>query len=284
MKVSLVGSSGFFGTVFARGWKSNGLDLSEFNRNHMPWEQNGALTREFRSSEHIIWAATSLNPILAESKPDLVEKELMEWESMLNQLSDSPELKSFIFLSSGGCVYTDNDGPFDENMNADGINKYGEMKANQEKSLLCAIPSSTVLRFSNLYGIGQPHGRGQGVIAEWAHAISSGMPLNIYGDIEASRDFLHIRDAVRAVENLLVRPAGGIYNVGSGTSASLGEILALFKKYAKKPFNVDHKPGRSFDRKHYKLSIEKFQNRTSWSPSVTLVEGISEILRQVTTN
>jgi UDP-glucose 4-epimerase len=246
----------------------------------MPWKENGKLSEKFRSSEHVIWAATSLNPIIAESRPDLVEKELDDWQGMLNQLSNNSDLKSFIFLSSGGCVYTDKEGPFDEKMNATGINKYGEVKANQEKSLFEALPNSTVLRFSNLYGKGQPHGRGQGVIAEWAHALSSGMPVKMYGDIDTSRDYLHIKDAVRAVENLIAKPALGVYNVGSGTSASLGEILEIFKSYSKAPFHVDHNPGRSFDRKHYKLSIDKFQIKTDWTPTVSLREGISEILEQ----
>jgi nucleoside-diphosphate-sugar epimerase len=106
------------------------------------------------------------------------------------------------------------------------------------------------------------------------------MPIKIYGDLESSRDYLHIKDAVRAVDNLLTQPAPGIYNVGSGTSASLGEILEIFKSYSRKPFHVDQQLGRSFDRKHYKLSIDKFQNRTAWAPTVSLSEGISEILEQ----
>ena len=281
MKVALVGSSGFFGTVFTKSCQASSLVLSEFNRNNMPWKENGGLIEEFRSCEHIIWAATSLNPNIAESRPDLVQNELMDWQGMLNQLSDNPELKSFIFLSSGGCVYTDKDGPFDEKMKATGINKYGQLKANQEKLLFEALPQSTVLRLSNLYGIGQPHGRGQGVIAEWAHALASGIPLKMYGDIEASRDYLHIRDAVSAVEKLLAQPTTGIYNVGSGTSTSLGEILEIFKTYARKSFHVDQNPGRSFDRKHYKLSINKFQNSTAWAPKVLLSEGICEILTQL---
>lgn len=280
MKVALVGSLGFFGSVFTRSRQTSDLVISEFNRINMPWKENGELTEEFRSSDHVIWAATSLNPIIAESRPDLVQKELDDWKGMLNQMSNNSDLKSFTFLSSGGCVYTDKDGPFHEKMNATGINKYGEVKASQEKSLFEALPQSTVLRFSNLYGKGQPHGRGQGVIAEWAHAHLSGMPIKLYGDIEASRDYLHIKDAVRAVECLLEQPAPGIYNVGSGTSVSLGEILAIFKSFSRKPFHVDQKPGRSFDRKHYKLTIDKFQNRTAWVPTVSLSEGISEILEQ----
>lgn len=280
MKVALVGSSGFFGSVFTRELLLSDLALSEFNRINMPWKDNGELTAEFRSSEHVIWAATSLNPIIAESRPDLVQKELDDWQRMLNQLSNNSELKSFIFLSSGGCVYTDKDGPFDEKMNATGVNKYGEVKASQEKSLFEVLPQSTVLRFSNLYGKGQPHGRGQGVIAEWAYAHFLGMPIKLYGDIEASRDYLHIRDAVRAVECLIEQPSPGIYNVGSGTSTSLGEILAIFKSFSRKPFYVDQEPGRSFDRKHYRLSIDKFQTRTAWAPTVSLSEGISEILEQ----
>jgi UDP-glucose 4-epimerase len=280
MKVALVGSQGFFGTVFTNSWKSSGIVLSEFNRNNMPWKKNGELTEEFSSCEQVIWAATSLNPIIAETRSDLVEKELIDWHQMLNQLSSNSQVKSFIFLSSGGCVYTDKDGPFDEGMDATGMNKYGEMKAIQEALLLEWLPQSTVLRLSNLYGIGQPHGRGQGVIAEWAFALSAGRPLKIFGNMEATRDYLHIRDAVRAVENLLAQPLVGTYNVGSGTSTSLGEILELFKIYSRKPVDVDQRPGRSFDRRHYRLSIEKFQNRSSWVPKVSLSEGISEILEQ----
>lgn len=246
----------------------------------MPWKDDGRLTDEFRSCEKVIWAATSLNPILAETRSDLVEEELFNWARMLNSLSPECEIHSFIFLSSGGCVYTGKDGPFREEMEATGINKYGAMKAMQEELLLEALPQSTVVRFSNLYGTGQPHGRGQGVIAEWAYALDAQIPLKIYGDLKASRDYLHKKDAVRAVQSLLDAHSPGVFNVGSGISTSLEEILELFKTFSPSSFLVDQKPGRDFDRKHYKLAIGKFKNRTGWAPSVTLAEGISEILGQ----
>jgi UDP-glucose 4-epimerase len=275
MKVALVGSAGFFGKSLVE--RKNDFELIQFNRQYLPWDDKFQLRSTFKECRSIIWAATSINPKMAEVNPALVEAELEDWHKFLDQLSNSETKQNVLLLSSGGCVYTDRNLPFTEASESLGINRYGKFKIQQEKSLMEAFPESTVVRLSNIYGTGQPHGRGQGVIAEWVYAIRNRMPLKLFGDPETSRDYLHVFDAVSAVSSLAISEENGYFNVGHGTATSLNKILEILNDVAEEDFSVEFHPGRPFDRNFYQLSIDKILQKTSWSPKISIEEGIKKI-------
>ena len=202
---------------------------------------------------------------------------MKDWGRFLKQISNSNLNQRIILLSSGGCVYTGDKLPFSEESEALGINRYGKFKLKQEKLLVEAMPKSIIVRLSNIYGLGQPHGRGQGVIAEWTHAIRNKLPLKIFGDPEASRDYLHIEDAVSAVLTLVESQESGCFNVGSGRSTTLNQIVKILTDLSGAKVATELHPGRLFDRQFYQLSIEKICEKTDWSPKISIEAGIARV-------
>jgi UDP-glucose 4-epimerase len=279
MNIAIVGSEGFFGSNLVRSWHSSQNELLPFNRKNTIWDPQGNFAKSFETCQVIIWAATSINPIISEMRPDLVSRELTAWKRFLQQIASTNSTQKILLLSSGGCVYSNQDLPFREDSEARGINKYGQFKVAQERLLGETLQNFTIARVSNLYGKGQPRGRGQGVIAEWSYAVKNRMPIKIFGNLENSRDFLHVLDAVSAIEKLAESQTSGIFNVGSGTPTTLTEILELMKISSSYAIDIETYPHREVDRREYYLSIEKITEAIAWIPKININEGVTNIMK-----
>ena len=66
------------------------------------------------------------------------------------------------------------------------------------------------------------------MVATWCDALSRGLPFTVIGDGSVERDFLFAEDAaVATVKAAFATEGPAIYNVGSGRSQSLREILEM---------------------------------------------------------
>jgi UDP-glucose 4-epimerase len=227
------------------------------------------------STGSIIWAAGGFNPISAELDSQQVEKHEVHWKYFIDSLIDIDFTGKLIFLSSGGCVYSEKKDVFVETDEAFGINAYGKSKARMEMVLKKSNLNYTILRVANLYGPMQPVGRGQGVIAEWIDRVKKSKPITLFGSGNYSRDFLFISDfcdAVKKVVNVDSRP--GVYNLGSGVATSLNDIVGVLREQLKQELRIDFEPSRVIDRLHYCLDNSKFSNEFGWNPKIGIDLGI----------
>lgn len=136
-----------------------------------------------------------------------------------------------------------------------------------------------ILRFFNVYGPRQSKAYA-GVITEFVKRATLGEPPIIFGDGEQTRDFVHVKDVTRAIIKALDSDnASGIYNVGSGVAVTINDLAHLVLKLAGKE-NVEpiHGPPRPGDIKHSQANINRAKKELGYNPSVSLEEGIREIL------
>ena len=92
------------------------------------------------------------------------------------------------------------------------------------------------LRYGNVYGPRQdPHGEA-GVIAIFCgKLLAGGRPL-IFGDGRQTRDYVYVGDIVAANLAAAAHPeAHGAYNIGTGTEASVIEVLGAHARTARRP-------------------------------------------------
>ena len=137
-----------------------------------------------------------------------------------------------IFASSGGTVYgvTQPESVIDESAPTNPISAYGVTKLTIEKYLALYKRLHNldyhVLRVSNPYGPGQsPHKR-QGLVATILHRALTRQTIEIWGDGEIVRDYLHVQDVARAF--LYASQYKGdfrIMNVGSGVGLSVNRVV-----------------------------------------------------------
>lgn len=85
-----------------------------------------------------------------------------------------------------------------------------------------------ILRNFNTFGPWQNDGADGAsygaVIGIFTRAALTGSPITVFGDGEQSRDYMHVRDAVRAYE--LAAEYTGVLNAGTGRTVSINELAS----------------------------------------------------------
>lgn len=140
---------------------------------------------------------------------------------------------------------------------------------------------TVVFRYFNVYG---PRQRADspysGVLARWCAAAAAGQPCILFGDGTQTRDFVSVHDVAAANYLALTGDAfqwGEVYNVGTGHSTSLQEILAALGVAAGRPIPHETYPARPGDLLHSSGSSARLQ-ALGWRPRVALAPGLAELL------
>jgi UDP-glucose 4-epimerase len=134
------------------------------------------------------------------------------------------------------------------------------------------------LRYFNVYGPRQdPRSDYAAVIPKFiTHALHN-RPLIIFGDGEQTRDFIFIKDVVRA--NILAAEAQiqGIYNVGSGESISVNMLAATIEDIVGRKLEIVHREPRSGEVRHSRADISK-ASTFGYEPKYNLNAGLTETI------
>lgn len=117
-------------------------------------------------------------------------------------------------------------------------------------------------------------------IAEAEAAGSDGRVEIVTGNLEARRDFTDVRDVVAAYLLLAERAEPGVYNVGSGRSLPMADILAALAGLT--PLAVDQRTDpallRPNDLMDMRASTEKLTAATGWAPRIPIEQTLSDTL------
>lgn len=106
-------------------------------------------------------------------------------------------------------------------------------------------------------------------------------PTLSVGNLETARDFTDVKDMVRAYTLAATKgKAGEIYNIGSGKSYQIGEILASLSELAgvKVQIKVDESRVRGVDVPILQADSSKFITLTGWQPQIPFHETLSNVL------
>ena len=276
-----MGGNGFIGGHLVEHYRRSGVETHIFSRSRNYINTDGAIENSLLNSEIIIWAASTVNPQSAENHPGRVDLEILRWNKFLMLLENNSKFfGTIIFLSSGGCVYSGDADPFNESDLAKGNNAYGRMKISMEDSLRSRNLPWQILRLANVYGPDQPYGRGQGVLAEWLHALDTGEPIRLFGSKDSYRDYIHINDVVDAIRLVSqLNKKNETFNIGTGQRITLKYLYQLFTGNLQSQASTSEV--RDFDRSGYTLDIGKIQDFTGWAPTVSIETGINLINRRI---
>ncbi len=135
-----------------------------------------------------------------------------------------------------------------------------------------------VLRYANVYGQRQNFG----AMADYMRKLSEGKQSEIYGDGKMSRDYVHIKDIVRA--NLLALRVpddylNPVFNVGTGKETTLNELYQNIATLLKKEAKPIYLPARAEEQPRYFLDNSKLFRAVGWQPKVSLKEGLEWVLK-----
>jgi UDP-glucose 4-epimerase len=96
------------------------------------------------------------------------------------------------------------------------------------------------------------------------------------------RDYVYVRDIVRANELALSKPTMLPINIGTGIETSTGKLLAEICKQMKVPFDPICAGPRPGDIRKSCLDISRARDILDWTPQYDLTQGISETIKYFT--
>jgi UDP-glucose 4-epimerase len=210
------------------------------------------------------------------------------YEIVKNMMSNG--CRRIIYFSSGGTIYGKNGKEINsENDQLCPLTYYGYSKLAMEEFLKFSSRihpiNHLIVRPSNPYGSGQNLFGKQGLITVALGKILQNQPIEIWGDGQVVRDYLHIRDLSNAIHSLVAKGVDNeVYNIGSGQGHSVNEIVKIIHKVTGCNTGVNYKPARPVDIPVNILSIDKITNHTGWKPEVNLEEGIALLWKAMQQN
>jgi|TARA_Y100000310_G_scaffold170442_2_gene170589 UDP-glucose 4-epimerase len=154
-----------------------------------------------------------------------------------------------------------------------GLQKYVGEQYCKVWSEVTGLPTVS-LRYFNVYGPRlDPDGDYALVIGKFLKQKKAGKPFTITGDGEQTRDFIHVRDVVRA--NILASEStnvgnGEVINIGAGSDVSINKVAELIGG------PVEYIEPR-LEPRHTRADNRLARKLLGWEPLVSLEEGISEL-------
>ncbi len=199
----------------------------------------------------------------------------------LLQLAVAHQVRKFIFASTGGALYGEQDYyPANEEHPTQPMSPYGIAKLTVERYLNYYRENfnlqPTILRYSNAYGPRQdPHGEA-GVVAIFCKQLLKDQHPVIFGDGEQTRDFVSVFDVVSANLKALSKNCKGTYNVGTGKETSVNTIAASLIKASGKALSPQLDPPRMGEQRRSSIDYGKFNKDHGWQPVQPLDEGLKD--------
>ena len=278
---AVVGASGFIGTALVRRLELLGVPVQSFTRDVPFTVGSRRLAPGPESVRTVFWLAASVNPAVAEARPDLIGLDQAALADALEALETSVHPPLVVLVSSGGTVYDASAAPpYSEDSAVSGSTAYARSKLALERALQSsALPKTckVVLRVANAYGPGQAARRGLGVVAHWLASAAGGGPLVLIGDKNTVRDFVYIDDIVDAL--VAVHRADGalppVLNIGSGHGTTLGQLADTVLEVVDDPtVAVEVRPARSFDLSRTWLDTSFASRVLGWQAKTSLHDGV----------
>lgn len=143
------------------------------------------------------------------------------------------------------------------------------------------------LRYFNVFGRRQdPNGAYAAVIPRWINNILSGLPCEIFGDGETSRDFCYVENVIQANILAAMAPrevvAGEVYNVAVGERTTLNDLFFAIRDAvaANDPMAREARPVyRDFrvgDIRHSLADIGKIRAALGYDPTRYVSGGLTK--------
>lgn len=190
---------------------------------------------------------------------------------------------SMLFISSGGAVYGDLDcQPIKESDSPMPMNHYGCMKLCCENVIRTFNrqfhKKMRIARVSNPYGPGQNYQKGVGFVDAAVKKALTRQELEIWGDGENIRDYIHIDDVCRMMEALIdYEGEEEIFHVSSGRGISQNQVVGTLANMDR-AVKVTYRQARSVDVRKVVLDNTKIKKLFP-GDVLEFEEGVDKYLR-----
>jgi len=229
-------------------------------------------------------AAASASPMFRDHLHESVAANVDGFVNLLNACRVN-DVKKLVYASTSS-VYGNSKPPLREDMKLEPVNFYASTKLlNEHLALLFSAQyglETVGFRYMSIYG---PHEKSKGIyanlVSQFLWAMQKGEQPVIYGDGTQKREFTYVADVVEA--NVLAmnkkRLSGEVFNVGTGKSVSLNDVVALLNKLLDTSIKPKYVKNTVKNYIFTQLSdISKIRKTLGYEPKYTLEKGLKDIL------
>ncbi|MBI5227902.1 NAD-dependent epimerase/dehydratase family protein [Candidatus Micrarchaeota archaeon] len=244
MRILVTGALGFIGSNITERLIKDGHEVHAIDNLHTGDESNlakildkvhlfkgnsGDLGKMNQKFDAIIHEGVYSSSPMYKSDSSLFWKAISDWVSILDY---SRKNDSKVVFASSSSLYNGNRPPHKEDMQIKVNDFYAEARYSMERlaTLYTDFYGLRVvgLRYFSIYG---PHEKSKGkyanLISQFLWDLLAGRSPLIFGDGSQSRDFTYVDDVVEANLCALNYNGSGIFNVGTGKSASLKDVVDM---------------------------------------------------------
>ncbi len=285
MKAVIFGASGFIGGRITKFLSDQGIFAKGYSSETCNLLDKEALSRALENADK----QTSI--ILCSAIPRMIEDTfhamLKNMEMIHNICSHDycSGIRSIVFLSSSDIYGAPAEKlPIDEKNYPMANSYYALSKYVSENILDLAFKGKspvTMLRLPGIYGKGD---KSRSIIGNFVHKALTGKEIVIYGDGEITRDYVEVEDLCRIVHYFICYPCHDVYNVATGNTCTLNEILKAVKENLNMDFNVCY--SRKTDGRTYNLAFDnaKVISAISGFTFLSVKQGIGKYVSQLSQN
>jgi GDP-4-dehydro-6-deoxy-D-mannose reductase len=160
------------------------------------------------------------------------------------------------------------------------VSPYAASKAAAELACAASGLDVVIVRVVNQEGPGRDE---RFAVGSWTRQLAGleaeGGGGLLVGDLSAERDLVDVRDASRAYRLLLDRSVStGTYNVGSGRTVKMAQVLELLVGLARVPVRVERDEARVRPAEIPRLAVDatRLQAATGWEPEIPLERTLAD--------
>lgn len=227
-------------------------------------------------------ANTGVAPSIADPRQDL-DMNVLGTFNML-EAARQQGVQGFIFASSGAVV-GEVMPPITEDKPPKPVSPYGASKLAGEgycSAYYRAFGVKTAaLRFGNVYGPRSKHK--SSVVAKFFRLALAGLPLEIYGDGQQTRDFIYISDLIQAIVLAVASDVGGeVFQIATHRETTVNEIAekikALVERQTGRSVSLHYAEPRLGDVRRNYADITKSKTMLGYEPQYDLDRGLAATL------
>lgn len=200
-----------------------------------------------------------------------------------------------VLYASTSSLYGNNPPPLVETQDVIPPNHYAVTKELYEHCSACynkVYPEMDIIgfRFMSVYGKNEEaKGIYANLISQFCWDIGRDLSPIVYGDGEQTRDFTNVRDVVAAITLAAEtdkKLGADVFNIGTGRTTSLNEIITALNKSFGKDVKTTHieNPVKEGYVKTQHADISKITNILGYTPKVKLENGIQEQVQNLRMN
>lgn len=275
MKVVVTGPAGFVGTHLR----------AELGEAFVPYDGDvldaGALREGLRDADAVVHLAAQAS--VAASWQNAMESWRVNVDGTVRVLEAVRSADVRVLFASTCEVYGNASRiPTPEEERVAPVSPYAASKAAAELACLFSGLDVVVARATNHEGPGRDD---RFAVGSWTRQIvrleaEGGGTLRV-GDLSAERDILDVRDVCRAYR-LLLEPSvpPGIYNVASGATVKMADVVESLIGLARVPVRVERDEARvrPADVPRIAGDASKLRAATGWEPQISLEQTLADTL------